>query len=605
MTRHRAGILLLLVVGVLPRVAGAGGAGNARVRATTVVASTDQPSDSARVVAIADAVWARMLEDTPAIRLRSGLRVVRLPSLSVASADDDAAFGLTILARLDSVPALSVGTEAWSLATVVRWRAEAMVASRRFYWFRNPVSPYANELSGLHRIYTSWRFASAEDPERYLNLLGEYPRFIEDVTGYLRGQVRHGVVMQRDELAAAIAFVKGIRAEGHRSVFVVDSTRLRDLDPALAARFRAQVASEVDVRVNSAFDRLLSYLAYDYAAQAPTTVGLSQYPGGTEYYRDLVGRSLTFGMIPEEIHQLGLREVARLNGEMDSIRKAIRFKGTREDFHRFLRTDPRFVPKSPEAVRERMLGFVNAMTPKLGKAFAAVPSVPYDVRRLDPALEPGMTFGFYSLPTAAEPVGVYFFNGAHLEEKTSVWYEGLAYHELMPGHHFHLTLVRDQLAQLHPLRREFSSTSFSEGWAEYAAGVAGELGGYVDPYDRYGRRVMELFAATRLVLDTGMNLLGWSRERAMDYMRQNSLYSETEIASETLRYCCDIPAQALGYRMGMLKFQQLRAKTQAALGRDFDLRAFHQLVLADGPLPFTALEQRVDQYIARTHSAGR
>jgi len=557
--------------------------------------------DSSRIVALADALWSRLLERDVGLRLRYGRSVKQLPTLSLAATEDDAAFARTVLARLDSVARPPIGSEAWNLAAVLRWRAQAMVDEPRFFWYQNPVSPYANALvrGGVQGIFTSFRFVAADDPERYLDLVGQYPAMIESYIAYLRGQQRRGYVLPIDELEAAIGFVQGLRVDPAQSALAVDSSRLRTLDPAAASRFRAQLVVEITERVNPAIDRLLAYLRGPYAASAPSTVGLSQYAGGTEYYRHLVRTSLTFEMTPEEIHQIGLREVARLNAEMDAIRKSLRYRGSRADFHRFLRTDPRFVPKSPVEVRERMLRFANAMQPRLARAFAVVPPNPYDVRRLDPSLEPGMTFGYYRAPSVADPMGIYYFNGAALDQKTSVWYEGLTYHELNPGHHFHLSLVQGQMETLHPLRRQFASTAYSEGWGEYGASVAGELGGYADPHDRYGRRMMELFSAVRLVLDTGMNLLGWDRARAMAYMRENSLYSEAEIASETLRYCCDIPAQALGYRMGMMKFQQLRAKAQAALGTSFDLRVFHQVILADGPLPFVALEQRVDQYIAR------
>jgi uncharacterized protein (DUF885 family) len=214
-----------------------------------------------------------------------------------------------------------------------------------------------------------------------------------------------------------------------------------------------------------------------------------------------------------------------------------------------------------------------------------------------------MTYGYYRQPSAADSTGVYFFNGGQLAQKTTVWFEGLAYHEIHPGHHFHLALVQEVLANKHPLRRNYASTAYTEGWGEYAAALAELMGGYRDPYDRYGRRIMELYSAARLVLDTGLNLLGWSHERGLAYLRANSVISDAEVASEVLRYCCDIPGQALGYRMGMLTFQRLRTRAEQALGPRFDPRAFHRVILADGPLPFFALEQRVDAWLAQQQGA--
>lgn len=553
----------------------------------------------ARVVALADELWVRRMEDNLSSRLRNGLPVRRLPTLAYDEVRRDAEYAGRLLQRLDSARALPVGSDAWSLATVVRFRAEEAIAAERFFWFRNPVSPYANELDDVHRVFTGFRFATAGDENSYLDLLEQYPGVIDSYVAYLRGQARRGIVMPRDEAASALRQVRGFVQPAERSLFAVDTARLRVLDGARRSALTAQVVSAITERINPSLQRLVDYLEGPYMQQAGTRVGLSQYPGGEAFYRQLVGQYLTFDMTPEAVHQLGLREVARLNATMDSIRRQVGFSGSKAEFHRLLRTDARFVPKSTEDVRRRMVAAVDTLMPKLREVFHVVPNIPYDVRRLPAALEPGMTFGYFQGPTAAERVGVYFFNGSNLDQKSQVWYVGLAYHELMPGHHYQASLAVDRSAKLHPLRQAFSSTAFGEGWAEYAATLAGELGGYRDPYDRYGRLIMDLFASVRLVLDTGMNLMGWSREQAKDYMRENSIMSEPEIESETLRYCCDIPAQALGYRMGSLKIMELRQKAQAALGSRFDLRDFHQLVIGDGVLPFTALEQRIDQYIAR------
>ncbi len=555
-------------------------------------------SDSARLAAIADEVWQRTLERSIGLRLRYGLPIHRLPSVSAADVEKEAAFAREVLEQLQGMKEARLNAEGRNLLAVLRWRLQGTVDGARFHWLRFPVTPYASVLPGVHRVFTSHRFRNADDLDAYLDLLAQYPRLIEEAAGHLRRQVGRGVVMSRHELAVVVPFIQGFRRDPAQSLFTVDPNRLGSIDGAAATRFQDQVHFEIAEHVNPALDRLGQYLAGAYTVQASDQVGLSQYIGGEDYYRHRVARSLTLEMDAEEVHRIGLKEVARLNAEMDSIRLALGYTGDKAAFHQLLRSDARFVPKSPEDIRQRMLGYVGRLAPQLDKAFATLPAARYDVRRLDPALKGGMTFGFYRGPTASDSTGVYFFNGSNLGDKSQVWYEGLAYQELLPGHHFQGALVREQLKHLHPLRQHYSSTVYGEGWAEYAADLARELGGYADPYDWYGRRAMELFAAVRLVLDTGMNLFGWSRERAIQYMRENSLMSEAELASETLRYCCDIPAQALGYRMGMIKIREWRRRAERELGPRFDLRAFHQVILGSGPLPFTVLQRRVDEYIA-------
>ncbi|MBU6364726.1 MAG: DUF885 family protein [Gemmatimonadetes bacterium] len=601
--RTPASFALLFAAALAPVVVPAPGAaqGTGRGTASGGVAS----GDSARITAIADALWARIMATDPATRLRTGASVRTLPVPSVAQAEENAAVGRRILAQLDSAGAQPVGSEAWSLAAVTRARAAELAAEGDGYWFHNPVSPYGNGFGAVHGILSAHRVAAPADLDRYLDLAEQYAGVVDAVHAYLRGQERHGYRMPKPEVAAALTLLRQFRAEPARSPVAVAEARLRGVraqDSAAVARFERRLADEVTERVNPAFDRLIGWLEGPYLAAAPATVGLAQYPGGEAQYRRLVRASLTIDRTPEQVHALGLREIARITAELDSIRGTLGRGGafaTREAFHRYLRTAPRFVPSSPDVVRDKMLGHLATLRPRLGEQFAVVPRAPYDVRRLDPALEAGMTYGYYRQPSATDSTGVYFFNGGQLEQKTTVWFEGLAYHEILPGHHYHLALVQELLATKHPLRRNYASTAYTEGWAEYAAALAESMGGYRDPYDRYGRRIMELYSAARLVLDTGLNLLGWSHERALAYLRANSVISDAEVASEVLRYCCDIPGQALGYRMGMLTFQELRARAERALGPRFDPKAFHQVILGDGPLPFFALEQRVDAWLAQ------
>lgn len=211
-------------------------------------------------------------------------------------------------------------------------------------------------------------------------------------------------------------------------------------------------------------------------------------------------------------------------------------------------------------------------------------------------MEGAMTFGYYQVPTKRDSSGTYYYNGSNLSERPLFNSASLVFHELVPGHHFQINLQSEN-ESLPAFRREGGHTAFMEGWAEYASSLAEEMGMYQDPYELYGRLAAEMFLTVRLVVDTGMNYYGWSREKAMEFMKANLLESETQIRTESLRYSCDIPGQALGYKMGMMKFRALRDKTEKALNDKYDIRKFHAAVLGSGSMPMTVLEQHIDKFI--------
>src|SRR5262245_36284925 len=203
------------------------------------------------------------------------------------------------------------------------------------------------------------------------------------------------------------------------------------------------------------------------------------------------------------------------------------------------------------------MAYVQNILPKIDSYFMKLPNAPYGVKRLDPGLEASMTFGYYQVPTKADPKGYYNYNGSDLKDRSLLDAGSLIYHELIPGHHFQLNLQSENEA-LPPFRREGGQTAYVEGWAEYSSDLAEQMGMYRDPYDLYGRLTADMFLTVRLVVDTGMNYMGWSQEKAMQYMKENTLLSETQIRSESLRYSTDIPGQALAYKMGSKKIQELR-----------------------------------------------
>ncbi len=545
---------------------------------------------------VTEDVWSRWLEKDVWLQLKYGVEITDLPEFSLAETEAEAAFSQSILARLESIDETSLSDDDRITLAVLRWNARDTIELARFHWLNVPITPYNSTLPIIHQIFTDFQFEKPEDTQRYLRLLSRYPDVIEGFVFHLRQQVGRGIVVPEPEFELTLPFLHGFIQDPTASLFAVSAERLKTIEADTAQAFRAQVDEAIAAQINPALRRLYEYVATSYRDQAPERVGLWQYPQGREYYRYLVKTYTTLDVSPEEVHQIGLDAVARINAKMARAREELGFTASKAEFHHFLKTDPRFYPETPEEVRLKLLSYAEGINAQIDAMFLKRPKAPYDVERLDPALEGAWTYGYYQDPTAANATGIYFFNGSNLHERSMLDAESLTYHELIPGHHFQGGL-QEENGTLSALRKNYFSTAFIEGWAEYAASLGLELGRYQDPYDRYGRYSAEMFFAVRLVVDTGMNQYGWTLSRAIAFMRNNLLSSDTEIATESLRYCCDYPGQALSYAMGAHEIRRLREKAASALGTGFDVRRFHQVVLDSGALPLDVLAEIIDHFI--------
>jgi uncharacterized protein (DUF885 family) len=263
------------------------------------------------------------------------------------------------------------------------------------------------------------------------------------------------------------------------------------------------------------------------------------------------------------------------------------------------------VARNPDEVARRYRAHLARIEPSIPRWFSLRPRARYDVVRLDRASESGMTYGYYQAPTPADPVGYYRFNGSELEKRSLVTAAHIIYHELIPGHHFQIALQQEN-RRSHPVREFLLYGAFTEGWAEYAASLAEEMGALTDPYDLYGHLLDQEFLTARLVVDTGMNYFDWPLEKARAYMAEHTFESDVQIASESLRYSTDLYAQALGYRLGFDELWELRRRAERALGDRFDLRAFHAAVIGSGSMPLDVLRDHIEWFIrTRAAAAGR
>ncbi len=565
--------------------------------------SAGQAQDTSRLKAqvkeIADADWQHTLEQSLFLRFKFGLPIKKLPDLSVEQAWKDASYARSLISKIDAVPQQKLDHEDTLTLDILRWQAQTVVEGQKYYWLAFPVTPYVagQSLNFVHQVLAGQRFKTADDLANYLGLADKYAALLDQMLAKIKGQDQKGIRLPKPEIPVVVALFSAHRANTEK-IFGVQSSRLDGLADAAKSDFQTKLQVSIKERINPAFDRLLAFLQGDYEQRAPEVVGYSQYPDGKAYYRYLVRLYTTLDLTPEQVHEIGLQRVAEGSRRMRQIRDGLGFKGSQAEFHQMLRTNPRFLAKTPAEVEERYMSYIRRMEPLIARYFAKTPKAPYGVKRLNPAIEASMTFGYYQPPTADNPVGQYHYNGSQLQDRSLVMAGPLIYHELIPGHHFHLASQNENTA-LPMVRREFSAAgAFNEGWGNYAADLAAEAGLLDDPYDQYGKAISDMFFSVRLVVDTGMNYFGWSLQRGRDYMKEHAFQSEPEINSETLRYSVDLPGQALGYRIGMDKIGELRRKAKEKSGDKFDIRAFHHAVLGSGAMPLSILEKHIDWFIA-------
>jgi len=368
------------------------------------------------------------------------------------------------------------------------------------------------------------------------------------------------------------------------------------------ARLRTAGAAAIREAVVPAYRSFLAFMLDEYIPGTRESLGASELPGGRAYYAQRIRHFTTLPLTAEEIHRTGLAEVARIRAEMDAVIADVGFTGTFAEFLDFLRSDPRFYPKSGEELLKEAAYIAKRMDGKLPSLFKTLPRLPYGVEPVPDHMAPKYTAGRYvGPPLGSTRPGLYWVNTYALESRALYNLEALTLHEAVPGHHLQIALSRE-LDELPPFRRFSYLSAFGEGWGLYSEWLGLEAGFYTDPYSDFGRLTYEMWRACRLVVDTGLHPMGWTRQRAMDFLASNTALALHEVRTETDRYI-SWPAQALAYKIGELKIKELRRRAEEALGGRFDVREFHDAVLLHGSVPLPVLEAQVDRYIASAAGA--
>ncbi len=366
----------------------------------------------------------------------------------------------------------------------------------------------------------------------------------------------------------------------------------------LAAGYRNAIANDI----YPAMKRLRDYLSTSYLPKARDGHGLMYMKGGDKLYRYLIQSTTTLPLTPEEIHQTGLSEVARITGEMEKVKQEVGFQGTLPQFFEHLRTDPKYKSQTREALTQRYYDVGKAVDAKLPAYFSTMPKAKLEIRPYEPFREKFEAGGSYAqgTPDGSRP-GIFYFNAYDLPSRTTPGITTLYLHEGAPGHHFQISLAQENEA-LPAFMRFGGNTAYVEGWALYAETLGYDMGFFADPIQRMGTLDDEMLRAMRLVVDTGIHSKGWTREQAIDYMLAHSSMGKTDATAEVERYIA-IPSQATAYKTGAMTIQRLRRKAEAELGNKFDIREFHAQVLMTGSLPLAILEQKIDRWIASKKAA--
>lgn len=438
---------------------------------------------------------------------------------------------------------------------------------------------------------------TAQDYRNYIARLNDVPRYFDQQTGNMRAGLKRGFSVPRavlDGREVSIATVSELKDPTASPLYAPFKTLPSSIPAADQAQLQAQARQAISGSVVPAFAKLRTFFVGEYVPQARTTLAAEAMPGGEAYYKQQIHQYTTLDLTPQQIHEIGLKEVARIQKEMDAVIKQVEFKGSFAQFLTFLRTDPQFYAKTPDELLHRAAWISKRVDGVIGK-YMTLPRARFTIVPVPPDIAPFWTAGRGGM-------GTYWLNTYNLPARPLYNLPALTLHESDPGHALQGALAAEQ-GQLPEFRRNAYISAYGEGWGLYCEKLGVEMGIYETPYEDFGRLTYEMWRAARLVIDTGVHHKGWTREQAIAYLRDHTALSEHEVTTEVDRYI-SWPGQALSYKLGEIAIVRLRAQAEKALGDRFDVKGFHDAVLKQGSVPLPVLEQQIQAYIAQRKAAG-
>jgi uncharacterized protein (DUF885 family) len=492
-----------------------------------------------------------------------------------------------LLAQLNAIPVQQLSPDEQVNAAVFRTILENAIGDARF---RQWEMPFNSDSSFWTYLDARQPFSSASEYRRYISRLREIPRYFDENIANMRAGLKRGFTVPRATLTGRDASIATFIVDDPvKSAFYKAFDQMPAIIPATEQQgLRTEGAAAIREAVLPAYRKLLDFYKTDYYPKARTTISAHDLPDGDAFYRASIREYTTTDRTPEEIHQLGLSEVARIDAEMRKTMRETGFKGSFEDFLKFLKTDPQFYAKTPDELLGVSSYVAKRTDGKIGEFFGLLPRRRFAIVPVPEALAPFYTSGRGGLESCQ--MNTYALNTRPLYQTPA-----LTLHECEPGHSFQAALSEEQKA-LPRFRRNIYFSGYGEGWGLYSEYLGYEMGIYRTPYERFGALSYEMWRAARLVIVTGIHRYGWSRQQAIDYLSSHTALSQHEVDNEVDRYI-SWPGQALSYKLGELTIRKLRKEAETTLGQRFDIRAFHDRILAMGAVPLTVFEDQMRAFI--------
>lgn len=513
--------------------------------------------------------------------------------------DEEALKQLAAIPRAKLTPAEQLSYD------LFKGQYEDSLQSYRFHEFLMPVN-HIYGIQSTQNLLQVMSFDSAQDYVNWTKRLNAFGVLMDQTIALMREGMKEGYVQPRaimEKIPDQIA--KQIVDKPEDSPFFAPFLQFPDSIPeAQRATLKDAGAGAINTSIVPAFKRFQAFFNNEYLPASRSSVGISSVPDGAAYYAYLAHHHTTTHLTPDQIHEIGLSEVKRIRAEMEGIIQKVGFKGSFDDFSKFLRTDPQFYYSNGDDLLKAYAAICKHIDGELPNLFGKLPRMPYGVRAIPMETAPYQTAAYYQPGSIEGHRAGFFYANLYKPETRPKWeMEALTAHESVPGHHLQLALAQE-LPDAPKFRRYGNGyTAFHEGWGLYSESLGEQVGLYKDPYSKYGQLSFEMWRAVRLVVDTGLHSKGWTRDQAIEFFAQNTPRPRHDIEIEVDRYIA-WPGQALAYKIGQLKITELREKARTALGGKFDIRAFHDVVLSEGDIPLDILERNVDGWIAQQKKAG-
>jgi uncharacterized protein (DUF885 family) len=562
--------------------------------------SAHAADEVAHLHALFDRTWETELKENPLFATAVGRHEYddRLGSRTMADLEREDAETKATLAELGAIDRAKLPPDEVVSYDMFKRDLEQGIESFKVGDYQMPFNADSGFHSGFSRLPKDVPLATVKDYENYISRLKAWPRFVREEMALMRMGIKRGMTIPRATLTGYDSTISAhVVDDPAKSVFWVPFAKFPSTVPESEhERLRQEGRDAVMNGAVVGYREFLEFFRNEYLPNARTTLGASELPDGRSYYAFKIREYTTLNLTADEIHKIGLSEVDRISAEMNAVIKQTGFQGDFPAFLLFLRTDPRFYAKTPEELLSRASRIAKRIDGKLPSLFKTLPRLPYTVEPVPSDIAPKYTSGRYVSPAegSTQP-GIYWVNTYMLESRPLYNLEALTLHEAVPGHHLQISLARE-LTGLPNFRRFSYNSAFGEGWGLYCEWLGQEAGIYTDPYSNFGRLTYEMWRACRLVVDTGIHSMGWTRQQAIDYLASRTALPLHEVETEVDRYI-SWPGQALAYKLGELKIKELRKRAEGALGTRFDVRAFHDVVLGSGAVPLSVLEANVDRWI--------